>query len=106
MYFAQTVLFDWLPGDMKGKILKKKKKINKKFPHITHKGMKLKLGIHSQDISRLYINCVYCSGRIRTLVVMEAYYLHRLIMGKLNIDIFSCLNGDICNIFLQGKFIE
>ena len=37
---------------------------------------------------------------------METYSLHRLIMGKLKIDIFSCLNGDICNIFLQGKFIE
>ena len=62
--------------------------------------MKLKLGIHSQDI-RFYINCVYCLGRIRTLVVMETFSFHRLIMGKLKIDIFSCLNGDICNIFYR-----
>ena len=68
-------------------------------------GMKLKLGIHAQEIN-LYINCVYCSSRIRTLVVMTAYSLHILIMGKLKIDIFSCLDGDICNLFLQEKFIE
>ena len=67
-------------GDMKGKILKKR--INKTiFLPEPIRGMKLKLGIHAQDIS-LYINCLYCSGRIRTLVVMETYSLHRLIMGK------------------------
>ena len=37
---------------------------------------------------------------------MTPYSLHRLIMGKLIIDIFSGINGDICNLFLQEKFIE
>ena len=51
--------------------------------------MKLKLGIHAQDIS-LYINCCFFlySGRITTLVAMAAYSFHRLIMGKVQTDIF------------------
>ena len=36
----------------------------------------------------------YC-GRIRTLVAMATYSFHRLIMGKLEIDSFCCLTGDI-----------
>ena len=35
------------------------------------------------------------SGRIRTLVAMATYSSHRLIMGKLEIDSFCCLTGDI-----------
>ena len=35
------------------------------------------------------------SGRIRTLVAMTTYTSHRLIMGKVVIDIFCCLIGDI-----------
>ena len=62
--------------------------------------MKPKLGIHAKDIS-LYINCVFYSGRIRTLVAMATYSSHRLIMGKEEIDNFSCLIGDILNFFLQ-----
>ena len=52
--------------------------------------MKLKLGIHAQDI-RFYIVCVFCSGRIRTLVAMATYFFHRLIMGKvkLSMEIFG-----------------
>ena len=42
----------------------------------------------------------FCSGRIRTLVVMATYSSHTLIMGKEEIDNFFCLNGDIW-IFLQ-----
>ena len=63
--------------------------------------MKLKLGIHAQDIS-LYINCVYCSSQMK-FWFLTTFSLHRLIMGKLN---FSRLNGDICNLFLQERFIE
>ena len=55
--------------------------------------MKLKLS--------LYINCVFYSSRIRTLVVMATYIFHRLIMGNVKIDNFFCLNGDIWNLFLQ-----
>ena len=44
-------------------------------------------------------------GRIRTLVAMETYSFHRLIMGKVEIWIFFCLNGDIW-IFFTEMFIE
>ena len=46
------------------------------------------------DIS-LYKSCVFYSGRIRTLVAMATYSSHRLIMGKVEIDSFCCLTGDI-----------
>ena len=65
---------------MKGKFLKEKN-IKTIFFTDPIRGMKLKLGIHAQDIN-LYINCVYCSSLIRTLVVMTTYSLHRLVMGK------------------------
>ena len=42
---------------------------------------------------------VFYSGRIRALVVMATYILHRLIMGKVKIDIFSA--WDIWNKILQ-----
>ena len=45
-------------------------------------------------------NCVFCSGRIRTLVAMATYCSHRLLMGKEEIVNFFCLIGDIW-IFLQ-----
>ena len=44
---------------------------------------------------------LFCSGRIRTLVVMATYRFHRFLIGKVEIDDFSCLNGDIWNLFLQ-----
>ena len=44
---------------------------------------------------------VFYSGRIRTLVAMATYSSHRLIMGKVEICIFFCLNEDIWNFFLQ-----
>ena len=62
--------------------------------------MKLKLGIHAEDIS-LYKSCVFYYGRIRTLVAMATYSSHRLIMGKEEIDNFFCLIGYIWNFFLQ-----
>ena len=43
----------------------------------------------------------FYSGRIRTLVAMATYSSHRLIMGKVEICIFFCLNGDIWIFFLQ-----
>ena len=43
----------------------------------------------------------FCSNRIRTLVAMATYSSHRLIMGKVEIDNFFCLIGDILNVFLQ-----
>ena len=62
--------------------------------------MDLILGIHVYDMS-LYINYAFCSVRIRTLVAMATYILHGLIVGKVEIDNFFCLNGDIWNVFLQ-----
>ena len=47
--------------------------------------------------------CFY-SSRIRTLVAMATYSSHRLIMGKLEIDSFCCLTGDIC-FFFTDMFI-
>ena len=38
---------------------------------------------------------VFYSGGIRTLVAMENYSSHRLIMGKVYICIIFCLDGDI-----------
>ena len=61
--------------------------------------VKLQIGIHAQDIS-LYINSDFCSGRIKTLVVMAPYSFHRLLMGKMKIDNVFCLNGDIWNLFI------
>ena len=46
-------------------------------------------------------NCVFCSGRIRTLDAMATYSSHRLVMGKKGICNFFCLIGDIWNLFLQ-----
>ena len=87
--------------------------------------MKLILCIHFYGIS-LYINCDFYSGWLRTLVAMATNSSHRLLMGKVEIDSFCrligditlvamttsifikvkidnffCLNGDIWNLFLQ-----
>ena len=67
----------------------------------TIRGVKLKLGIHAEDIG-LYIDCdIFYSGRIRILVAMATYIFHGRIMGKVKIYIFFCLNGYIWNLFLQ-----
>ena len=42
---------------------------------------------------------------MRTLVAMATYSFHRLIMEKVEICIFFCLNGDIW-IFFTEMFIE
>ena len=64
--------------------------------------MKPKLGIHTKDII-FYINCVFYSSHIRTLVAMATYSSHRLIMGKVEIDNFYQVIGDI---FFTEIFIE
>ena len=50
-------------------------------------------------------NCVFCSGRIRTVVAMATYSSHRLMMGKEEIDHFFFLIVDIC-IFFSEMFIQ
>ena len=67
--------------------------------------MKPKLGIHAKDIS-LYINCVFYSGLIRTLVAMATYSSHRLIMGKVEIDNFCQVIGDILIFSLQKYLLS
>ena len=62
--------------------------------------MKLKLGIHAEDIS-LYKICVFYSGRIRTLVAMATNCFHRLIIGKVEIGNFYCFIVD--NRIIMGK---
>ena len=47
-------------------------------------------------------NCVFCSGRKRTVVAMATYSSHRLIMGKEEIDHFFFLIVDICNFYRNG----
>ena len=37
----------------------------------------------------------FYSGRIRILVAMATSIFHRFIMGKVEIDIFFCLNRDM-----------
>ena len=41
----------------------------------------------------------FCFDRIRTLVAMETYSFHRLIMQK-----EFCLNGDIWNFFYRNVY--
>ena len=45
----------------------------------------------------LYINYVFYSGWIRTLVAMATLNFHRLIMVKLKIQKFSAPSGDFKN---------
>ena len=91
MTFVQIGEFDWLLERQKGSIFEKCLKI---FFSETIYGMKPKLGIHAKDIN-LYVNCVFYSGQIRTLVAMATYSSHRLIMGKVEIDNFCQVIGDI-----------
>ena len=56
------------------------------------------------DIS-LYINCDSYLGLIRTLVAMATYILHRLIIGKVEIDNFFCLSGDIGIFFYRNVYL-
>ena len=48
---------------------------------------------------------MFCSGRIRTLVAMATDRLHKIIMGKVEIDQKICLIGDSW-IFLQKYLLS
>ena len=56
--------------------------------------MKPKLGILAKDIT-LYKSYVFYFGGVRTLVAMATLSFHRLIMGKVEIDNFGQVIGDI-----------
>ena len=73
--FVHLAEFDWLPGLIFVEMFK--------IFSETLRWIKLILGIHVYDHS-LYINCVFYSSRIRTLVAMATYNSHRLIMGKVS----------------------
>ena len=62
----------------------------------------MKLGIYARGIS-LYIDCVFYSDRIRTLVAMATYIFHRR-MGKVKIDNFLWLSGYIWNLFYRNVY--
>ena len=67
--------------------------VKKKLFSETVRWIKLILCLHVYDIS-LYINCFCNSSRI-TLVAMATQSSHRLIMGKVEIELFCCLIRDI-----------
>ena len=48
---------------------------------------------------------VFWFSRIRTLVALATYSFHRLIMAKVEIGMFFCLNWDIW-IFFTDMLIE
>ena len=66
----------------------------------------LYLGNSQVSVYRTIGPTLVYSGRIRTLVAMATYSSHRLIMGKVEICIFFCLNGDIWNFFFTEMLIE
>ena len=49
-------------------------------------------------------NCVFCSGRIRTVVAMATYSSHRLMIGKEEIDHFFFLIVDVICIFYRNVY--
>ena len=100
--FVQIIEFDWLPGRQKGLIFNKN--VKKILLSETIQWMKLILCVHVYDTS-IYLDCIVYSSWIRALVAMATYSFHRLIMGKLEINNFFYLNGDIWILFTE-MFIE
>ena len=56
--------------------------------------------MHVNDIS-LYINCVFYSGRIRTLVALATYSSHSLIIGKVEIETVFSVSLEIFEFFFH-----
>ena len=91
MTFVQIGVFDCFLGHQKGSILVKMFK-------------NLLLRNHLEDEAKTWHTCLgyyslqklcFYSGRIRTLVAMATESFHRFIMGKLKIDNFCQVVGDI-----------
>ena len=91
MTFVQIGEFDWLSARQKGSIFVKM------FKNLlrNHKGDEAETWHTCLGHKPLRKLCFFYSSRIRTLVAMATYSSHRLIMGKLEIDSFCCLTGDI-----------
>ena len=90
--FVQIGEFDWLSARQKGSFFVK---MFKNLLLRNHKGDEAETWhtcLGHQPLQKL---CFY-SGRIRTLVdAMVTYSSHSLIIGKLEIDSFCCLTGEI-----------
>ena len=69
MTFVQISEFDWLSGRQKGSIFVKMFKNLLLRNHMGDEAETWHTYLGAKDIS-LYINCVFYSGRIRTLVAM------------------------------------
>ena len=91
MTFVQIGVFDWLSGRQKGSIF------------VTF-FKNLLLRNHVEDEAETWHTCLglyplqklfFYFGQIRPLVAMATYSLHRLIVGKVEIDNFCQVIGDI-----------
>ena len=91
MSFVQISELDWLSGRQKWSIFVK---MFKNLLLRNHKANEAETWHTCLGHWPLYKLCFY-SGRIRTLVAMATYSSHRLIMGKVEIDSFCCLTGDV-----------
>ena len=91
MPFVQIGEFDWLLGRQKGSIFVKMFKNLLLRNHIWDEAETWHTCLGHQPLHKL---CFY-SGRIRTLVAMATYSSHRLKMGKVEIDNFCQVIGDI-----------
>ena len=91
MTFVQIGEFDWFSGRQKGSIFVKMFKNLLLRNHIGDEAETWHTCLGHQPLHNL---CFY-SGRIRTLVAMATYRSHRLIMGKVEIDNFCQVIGDI-----------
>ena len=90
MTFVQIGEFDWLLGRQKGSIFVKMFK----NPLRNHTGDEAETWHTCLGHKPLHKLCFY-SSQIRTLVAMATYSSHRLIMGKVGIDNFCQVIGDI-----------
>ena len=91
MTVVQICEFDWLSGRQKGSIFVT---MFKNLLLRNHKGDEAETWHTCLGHKPLQKLCFY-SGLIRTLVAMATYSSHRIIMGKVEIDSFCCLTGDI-----------
>ena len=91
MTFVQIGVFDWLSGRQKGSIFVKMFKNPILRNHIEDEAETWHTCLGSNPLQKL---CFFF-GRIRTLVAMATYSFHRLIMGKVEIDNFCQVIGDI-----------
>ena len=91
MTFVQIGEFDWLSGQQKGSIFVEMFKNLPLRNHIGDEAETCHTCLGHQPLHKFF----FYSGRIRTLVAIATYSSHTLIMGKVEIDIFCRVIGDI-----------